>query len=192
MADSMANLAVACLRRLLRIPVGLCLLAACPLLQADPEVSLEYQLKAALIYKLTKFVSWPEQALPQSDDPIILCVYGDNPFGGSLERVAERKVHGRPIELNPAITASEAHVCQVIFFNPTSRADSLKLIESIKHKPILTISDSPYFAKNGGMIEITQRDRRLAFSINAGAARRAGLQLAAPLLELAIIVGEDL
>lgn len=180
------------LRWLPAIPLGLFLLTFCTLSRAEVQTDLEYQLKAALIYKLSKFVNWPEHALREETDSMVICIYGEDPFGKALDKVAERRIHGRPITVRRAIEATEAPACHIIYLNPDSRRDSLQLLENLKLHPILTISDSPFFANNGGMIEITRKDRTLAFSINAGVARRAGLKLASPLLELATIVGDEL
>lgn len=176
-----------------RLPTGvlsLCLLIASTSVQAESTASTEYQIKAALTFKLIKFVAWPERALQQAGNQIHLCVYGDDPFGQALDKIAERKVHGLPIALNRNIPDRDAGSCQVIFLNHDSRSKNLQLVEALQHEPILTISDSASFARNGGMIEIGRSGKRLKFTINSGAAKRAGLQIAAPLLELSTIVGE--
>ena len=50
---------------------------------------------------------------------------------------------------------------------------------------MLTISDVPDFAAQGGMIGLKLRADRVRFDINQGASRRAGLVLSSQLLKLA-------
>src|SRR5688500_17498304 len=64
---------------------------------AQPDVP-EYDLKAAFLYNFVKFVDWPQDAFVGERTPLTLCVFGEDPFGRSLdavvrgERVGEREL----------------------------------------------------------------------------------------------------
>ena len=52
-------------------------------------------------------------------------------------------------------------------------------------RPVLTVADSEGWLDQGVMINLSRRQARLAFDINLGAARQAGLRISSKLLRLA-------
>jgi len=60
----------------------------------------EYQVKAAFLYNFVRFVEWPSEAFQSSNEPIAICVLGQDPFGRSLEdTVAGRTIEGRSLAI---------------------------------------------------------------------------------------------
>ena len=55
-------------------------------------------------------------------------------------------------------------------------------------QPVLTVSDLPGFAQQGGVIGLVRQGGRLRFEINRGVAQAAGLRLSVDLLSLAMSV----
>ncbi|MFK7958663.1 MAG: YfiR family protein [Lysobacterales bacterium] len=148
----------------------------------------ENTLKAALVYKIMAYVTWPESVFQHSpDDAFTLCEYGDHPLSGELYSLTKRTAAGRPIEL---IHLSEKEsfdsTCHLLFVD--SKSDVGVIIEQTGQHPVLTISDGKAFAQSGGMIEIRKNRNRFGFLINRTAAVDAGLLIAAPLLELSTVV----
>jgi hypothetical protein len=150
-------------------------------------VSSEYKLKAALIYKLTRFVEWP--ASSGGGDNFGICLLGRDDFGRALDALETRKVDDKPIRIQ-RLVQSEAvdRSCQILFISESKRPFLRSILHSLAHLPILTIGDVERFAEKGGMIEFTRGRKRIGFRINLQQANRAGLKIAAPLLELATIV----
>ena len=50
---------------------------------------------------------------------------------------------------------------------------------------MLTVSDTPSFASNGGMIQFVLKDKKVQFEVNLTAAEKASLTLSSQLLEIA-------
>src|SRR5260370_6693772 len=75
------------------------LLSLAPLtVQADAPVATEHEVKAAYLYIFGKFVRWPEHAFSDSDQPFVIGVLGDDPFGGVLDlTVRDRLVQNRKL-----------------------------------------------------------------------------------------------
>ena len=146
----------------------------------------EYKLKAALLYKLTKFVEWPT-----GDNGIAfhLCVLGEDVFGDALTPLAQRKVKQQPIKISnfERSDAIEDH-CHLLFVTDSKRPFLDSILAGIKRPGTLTISDIKDFATQGGMIEFTRGERKVGFKINLKAAKDAGLSVAAPLLELSTVI----
>lgn len=157
-------------------------------LPAHGDVS-DYELKAALIYKISKFVRWPRAAEKSPPVPFRLCVVGRDYFGTAIDRLEGQAVHGQTIEVaRPAAAELAAASCQIVFISRSELGNLASVLKSTEGKPVLTISDIDGFAARGGTVEFATKDKKLGFSISPEAGRRAGLALSAQLLQLATIV----
>ena len=169
----------------------LLLLACMPLHSATVIAqTAEYKLKAALIYKLTKFVEWPLTESDAKERSFGICLLGRDDFGTALDALAEREVQGRRINIRrfAQSEAVEVENCQLLFISESKLAFMQSILDSFRRQPVLTISDAKQFADKGGMIQFSSGDKRIGFMINLERAVDSGLIIAAPLLELATIV----
>ena len=150
----------------------------------------EYKLKAALIYKLSRFVEWPDPAKAGTVQNFGICVLGKDFFGPALGVLETRETGGLPIRIKH-VSQSEAigTDCQVVFISKSKRSFLRSILKNLGDQPILTLGDTEGFAEQGGIIEFTRGDKRIGFKINVESAERSGLKIAAPLLELATIIG---
>ncbi len=69
------------------------------LLQAEDHGGAdEYEIKAAMLLNLTKFVQWPAAKLGDASGPFVIGVLGRDPFGRDLDQqVAGKTVNGHPV-----------------------------------------------------------------------------------------------
>jgi hypothetical protein len=171
-----------------RLGVALLLLSVAYNLFAAPSTA-EYKLKAALIYKLTKFIEWPESAKQSAPGRFGICVLGDDDFGEALDALEARKARELPIVIQRH-TQSESidEDCQIVFISDSKRAFLRPILQSLKARPILTLSDLDGFAQMGGILQFTRGKRRIGFLINLESAKKSQLTIAAPLLDLATVV----
>ncbi|MCM8854675.1 MAG: YfiR family protein [Candidatus Thiodiazotropha sp.] len=158
-----------------------------PLYPATP--STEYKLKAALIYKLTKFIEWPEVQSDQSQSSFGICLLGEDLFGEALDELEERNVLEQSITVyrfsqSDAIDAR----CQIVFISKSKQAFVVPILQSLKDRPILTLSDMADFAKQGGMLQFTTGKKHVGFRINLESAKQSNFVIAAPLLDIATII----
>src|SRR5437016_4174901 len=58
--------------------------------ESPSAMGMEYKVKAAFLFSLAKFVDWPPEKLA-SGGPIVVCVYGKDPFEGSLAHALDGK-----------------------------------------------------------------------------------------------------
>jgi hypothetical protein len=151
----------------------------------------EYDVKAALIYRISKFVKWPEGAFAGTAGTLHLCIIGHDDFGASLDRLAGRRVQGQAISIERLASVEQyASNCQLAFISRSERGRLPYVLGVLGRNAVLTISDIDNFAAAGGMIGFTTTESKLAFQINPGASRNAGLQIGAQLLQLATLVGD--
>jgi hypothetical protein len=155
-------------------------------LYADNHRPTEYQVKAAYLANFAKFVEWPPGALPD-DNPIPVCVAGQDPFGAALDAaLSGESVGGHSLVAKRIGGMREVDGCRILFVSNQTLIDSAAL--AAERMPILTVSDSPDFLKRGGMIEFVLDSNRVRFEINLAAAKTAGLNLSSQLLRVATTV----
>ncbi|MHC4428924.1 MAG: YfiR family protein [Planctomycetota bacterium] len=166
------------------------------------------KVKAAYLYNFVKFVKWPDDAFAEADAPVVIGVVGEDPFGPVLDRtVRDKRVGNRSITirrikapappndppepdapaLDPAV-ARELDRCHVIYIDQRGKEWCPQVLEHLRRKPVLTVSDVPTFARQGGMIEFVLEEGRIVFHINRKVAEECRLRLSAKLLKLATIV----
>ncbi|BCL62858.1 hypothetical protein DGMP_35510 [Desulfomarina profundi] len=159
---------------------------------AAGSVSPEYKLKAALLYKLTRFIEWPEQYSQGDDGSFGICILGQDDFGSLLDTLQKRYVNNARISIHRFMQSEGINEnCQLVFISDSKRSYLNSIINTLANKPILTIGESKKFADQGGMIQFVLNDGQIGFKINIGHVHTSGLKIAAPLLELATIVDDN-
>jgi len=78
-----------------------------------------------------------------------------------------------------------------LYIGESGRQDFKRLLTLLEGEAVLTISDIPGFAEQGGMVEIKYHNKKLTFVVNLQAVERAGFYISAQLLQLGEIVGRD-
>jgi hypothetical protein len=160
-----------------------CLLLLAPAGGAAESAS-EYAVKAAFLYNFAKFVEWPEGTFASRDDPIALCVLGENPFGTLLgDAVRDKTVSGRQIAVRESKAISALAHCHIVFLGSGSLDESLAALAS---KPVLTVSEAQSAVERGAIIGFKLEERRVRFEVNLLAARKAHLKLSSQLLKVAV------
>jgi len=160
--------------------------AAAPHVQAEmPE---EYQVKAAFLFNFAKFVEWPADTFKAADDPMAICVLGQDPFSGGLEDlVRDKTVAGRPFVVRKVSTIPQAIKCQIVFVTASERKRVRSILDELKGRSILTVGEAEDFTANGGVINFKLKDARVRIEIDTVAAERANLHISSKLLSLAEI-----
>jgi len=148
----------------------------------------EYEVKAAFLYNFARFVTWPVEAFEQPDSPVVIGVYGKNPFGARLERTVQNKtVNARHFVVQQVHRLEDMRACHILFIAASEAQSLAQVKDSLRATPVLTISEQPGFCMNGGIINFFLHRDRVRFEINPNAAERAGLAISSRLLKLAQI-----
>ena len=164
--------------------LGDCLTAGSPEQPFD-----EYQVKAAFIYNFAKFVQWPSNTFASSNEPMAICVLGQNPFGHSLEdTVAGRAIEGRSLVVRHISIVNQAAGCQILFISSAENKRPLPILAEVKTPGILTIGESDASAADSVVINFKLEGGKVRFEINLEAAEREKLRISSRLLSLAHIV----
>lgn len=148
------------------------------------DSSREYQLKAAYLLNFARFVYWPEQSFESNDSAFTICVYGDNPFDGSLNNLSSKQINNRPIEIRFFAQAKAEPQCQIAFFPETAQSMYVSMKQQLPAY-MLTVSEYDGFCDDGGMIEFIQVDNKIRFEINLTSSTAHGIKYRSQLLEVA-------
>lgn len=175
------------LNHTLRLLIGAATLSCWPWAAgATDTVGSEYAVKAAIVYKIAKFVSWPDNAFDSSSEPLSICLPENDPIAPAMNGLIGDAVHGRVIEIRQVEARSLVSAdCEVLFISAASSNEAGELISQISRQPILTIGDGDDFNKFGGIISLRVLNNRVRFAINVDASASAGLGISAQLLQLA-------
>lgn len=178
-------------RRRFLASIALALLAGPGRAQERGPVASEYAVKAALLYKFLRYLTWPEESLPADGEALRIGVLGKDPFGTILdETVAGKTLRDHPLEVARGQSLAELGDCIVIFIAASEKSRIAEVLHALEGRPVLVVGDSEGFAEKGVMINLVLRDNKVKFQINYGAARNAGIEIDAQLLRLAELVGE--
>jgi hypothetical protein len=150
----------------------------------------EYEVKAVFLFNFSQFVSWPPAAFDKSDAPMIIAVLGTDPFGRELDSVVKGEhVGGHPIEVRRYQDVSEIKDCHILFIDRSETSSLGAIVDALRGRSILTVSDIDDAARAGVMIDLVKLNDRIRMRINLAAARASGLTISSQLLRPAEIVG---
>jgi hypothetical protein len=167
---------------LLLVVLLLAAVAAAPA-AAAPEPSVEYGVKAAFLYNFTKFVEWPPGA-DQGD--LALCVFGEDPFGRSLDALAQgERLEGRRLVVRHPAALGDLKACHVLFVSRSERGRTREILAGLGDAPVLTVADLDGFLDQGGMIGLVVEENKVRFQIRQDVAERSRLRISSKLLSLA-------
>ena len=157
----------------------------------NAEIPTRAQLQATFLFKFLQYVDWPAKAFSSAESPYIIGVIGNGnePLLAALQdTVAGEQWKQRRIEAKHLSNLSQAGKCHIVFISSSEAAHLPAILDKLKGRSILTVSDIPEFAQRGGMIGFFDQDRRIRFQINIDAAQEARLSISSKLLQLAQIV----
>lgn len=151
-------------------------------------INREYTIKAAFLYKFSNYVTWPETAFGAESDPFVIGVYGENPFGKTLDTIADaKKVSGRTIVVKKVSSAQEALGCHILFLSRTATQKEIEAVASIasESKSVLIVGESDSFVDLGGDVQFFIENNKVRFTFNERVASGEGLKVSSKLLALA-------
>lgn len=148
---------------------------------AYATASQEDKVKTAIIYKITKFVTWPRKR-----QSLTICILGEGSINSELKKINRKSTMGRRLSItHKNANAPFDKLCDALYIHNTDNQTINRVVKRLKGKPVLTISDSKSFVDMGGMIGLSRSDKRMNFSINNSSAATSNLSINSKLLKLA-------
>jgi hypothetical protein len=164
----------------------------------------EADVEAAYLINFLRYTQWPQRSFESPDSPLVLTVVGPASVAARVQAVAAAagKVGGRRVEVRslPYSRGSLAAPLQserdremllqmrashLVYFHSSSAALHPKALADLWGQPVLTVSNAPGFASEGGMIGLFRSSGHVVFDANPVAIRNSGLLVSAKVLKLA-------
>lgn len=146
----------------------------------------EYDLKAAYIYNITKFIYW-ETAIPENE--FIIGVVGSSSIYKPLVEIAKTKtVNDTKIIIRQYTKAEEINNCNILFIPEKTSFPLDEILSKTKSKKILTISEHEGYGLKGTAINFITINDKLKFEVNIKTLESLGLKASAQFLKLAVII----
>lgn len=154
------------------------------LLPARGDGTLEYAVKAAYLVKFIPFIEWPDNAFPGPGAPLNICILGPDPFGAALDRAAAgQRVGDHALSVRRIESLDPLQPCQIVFAGGSDALAASDMVEALKTRPVLTVTDSGVRAH--GVIAFVVADNHVRFDIDDAQAGAEGLTISSKLLDLA-------
>src|SRR6187200_3186212 len=100
----------------------------------------EYGLKSVFLYQFCRFMEWPSSAFSSPNDPLIIGVFGDSPFGTLLhEAVQGETYHGRPIRIEHYRSPREIRRCHILFVSRSETDQLGEILGAVAGKSVVTV-----------------------------------------------------
>ena len=165
-------------------------LVAC--LPATADTVSDEDVKLALVYKIARFVTWPDSHSSEAD-PFRFCVADKAMKDRATDRLSGRKIRDRAIEVRLLVSFADEFQsgCDIFYMAGVRKSRSADFLADAAGVPVLTVSDAPEFVASGGMIGLAKRGNKISMQINVAAYESSGLVISSQLLELADLVNDN-
>lgn len=168
-----------------QLTLGLCLLLVAVVGQAAADVAApgdrERQIRAALVYKVARFVTWPESSFANAGD-FNLCFVGDGAVARAMAGIEGRLIQRRAVRLRQLEVVGQLVIgqCNLLYLGGRSSLTP-ESFEAARDSAVLVIADD---SLSRAMVALIERDNRMRLAIDLGEVRAAQLRVDAPLLQL--------
>lgn len=152
--------------------------------KAFSQVPLEYQVKAVYIYKLLKFIDWPERNISLKGSFPAIGVYGDSPLIEGLSELKAKIPNFKP-QIIRLDSIDELPFLNVLFVSESENLNQKKIIAALGGKPVVTFGEEESFLQNGGMVNFLIEEGKVRFDINLREFKASGIHLSSRALKAA-------
>jgi len=137
-----------------------------------------YSLHAMFIHNFIKYTEWP------SSVSVVTIGVVDN--SEATATLIKKFGSNAKTQVKNFKNVDNIDVCQIIFIPSSSRAHLNKILEKVKGKPVLIVTEDADMIKKGASISFKVVSEKLKFQMNADAIKVSGLKVASSLTALAV------
>jgi hypothetical protein len=134
------------------------------------QVARDKAIRAVLLFHIAQLTEWPTNAFTSDQEPFVLGVVGEDPFGEILEGTVDKEtVRGRRIVIERYRTAADIQNPHLLFISSSESRSLGTILRRIDEKPILTVADVERAEQRGVMVHLYWEDNRAKMIINQAA-----------------------
>jgi hypothetical protein len=157
---------------------------------AQATIPNEYDVRAAIIMNLAKFVVWPTARTADPRAPFVVGLLGYDDQSAALERLlAGRSVDGRPVVLRRIAHGDRLSDVFLVYVAAPERKHYEDTEPELTRAGVLTVSDDERFVYSGGVVGLPVSGDHIEIQVNLARAQLSGLSISSRLLQLATVVG---
>jgi hypothetical protein len=146
---------------------------------------------AGFVYNFAWYTSWPTNVWAASSNTVTIGVLGDDSLVQVFtQQLGNKKVEHRPVVVRRLGARPAEEPLQILFVGRNAADQWTAWQAQVKKQPVLTMSATPNFTRQGGMVQLTNLHERVAFYVDLYTARQAGLNISSRLLRLAVKVNQ--
>ena len=155
---------------------------------AQPTSADEYDIRAAMLINLTKFIIWPASKMDTAHPQLLICILGSDSIGPIAERYAQnQRVAGKLLQVRHITSAEAAMSCDLLYVGAGEQKHVDPVVDELAKRGVLTVSESSNATTPGQVIGLPTLNEQVHIDINLRAAQRTGLTISSKLLRLATV-----
>ena len=154
-----------------------------------PATGDEYDVKAAFLFNLAKFVEWPQEKLKADDSPFVIGVVGQEAVEHVRTVVRDKAIDKHKIVVRLLDGADELKDCHILFLARSDKQRAAEMMAAAQKAPILTVGETEDFLDAGGMIRFYLENDNLRIEISSSSVRQASLVIKANALAVLVKKG---
>ena len=148
----------------------------------------EYEIRAAMLFNLTRFIDWPAWKLDATHPEFDVCLLGANPIGTSIDALMQGKtVQNKPVVVKHLTSIDNATACHILYESAGARKGVAHASGELEKSAVLTISEKANSDNPAQVMGLPTSDDHVHIEVNLGAAQRSGLTISSRLLHLATV-----
>jgi hypothetical protein len=163
----------------------LVLLTQSAAIKLDQSEEAGAKIKAIYIYNFTKYIEWPTE---YKEGNFVIGIYGTNaPLLSELNKMASSKLVGsQKLEIKSINSPSEAAQCHIIYILSDNSGQISEVINKIKGKSTLIVTDKAGMASKGAGINFSIVENKQKIELNRANIEKYKLKVASTLVEMAV------
>jgi len=144
----------------------------------------EEAVKAVFLCRFADYVTWP-QSTPTASQ-FTIAVLGADDVAAQLQAfLPEHPIQGRPGHVAAIRGLGQLGDAEMLYIGPGFVGNLSALIDALKDRPILIVTDRPGALDAGSMVNFLDERPHVRFEISTSAAKRAALVIGSGLLAVA-------
>ena len=151
------------------------------------EPDINAKVKVLFLYQISKYVMWPVEP---SQNGFTIGLYGEYPeLLSELNKLAAEKKRGdQPYVIIQYKQLSEIKSCHVLYLTPESDGEISKVLEKLKGKNTLLVTDKDGMIKKGACINFFYEDNKQRFEVSNENVKQQGLKISTKLSSIAKVI----
>lgn len=156
--------------------------------QNQSGVADEYDIRAAMLVNIPRFVSWPASKVDPAHPRILLCIVGSDPVKPSLDHLLQQEAGEAHILRVKHLNSFEgASGCDMVYAGHGEQHELREAAPGLLKAGVLVITERPNNNNPDQIIGLPTAEEHVRIEVNLTAAQRAGLTISSKLLRLATV-----